>query len=189
MSEPPRGASRALLVAPAHLLPAMMQLIEREAAHARAGRAAGITAKLNGLSDPDIVRALYAASRDGVEIDLVVRGICTLRPGVRGLSDRIRVVSIVGRLLEHSRVYRFANGGDPKYVIGSADLRPRNLRRRVELLAPVTRVEDQRMLDDLLSRYVGDPTAWELGADGSYARRPGAADASTQEQLVRALSV
>ena len=173
-SEAPRHASRRLLVAPHHLLPGMLELIDREAAHARAGRPARITAKLNGLSDPDAVRALYRASGDGVEIDLVVRGICTLRPGVPGLSDRIRVVSIVGRFLEHSRVYRFENGGDPRYFIGSADLRPRNLRRRVELLAPIANVEHRRMLDRILSLYVNDPGGWELRADGSYAQRAGA---------------
>jgi polyphosphate kinase len=171
MSEPPRRPSRALLVAPTHLLPGVMELIDREAAHARAGRAARITAKFNGLSDPDVVRALYRAAHDGVEIDLVVRGICTLRPGVPGKSDRIRVVSVVGRFLEHSRIYRFDNGGAAKYFIGSADLRPRNLRRRVELLAPVVEPEHRAMLDRVLQRYVDDPTAWQLTADGTYVRR------------------
>ncbi|MBW8839690.1 MAG: RNA degradosome polyphosphate kinase, partial [Gemmatimonadetes bacterium] len=120
-SEAPRRTSRALLIAPSHLLNGILERIDREAAFARAGRPARITAKLNGLSDPDIVRALYRASRDGVDVDLVVRGIRTLRPGVPDLSDRIRVVSIVGRFLEHSRIYRFANGGEPSYFIGSAD--------------------------------------------------------------------
>ena len=180
-SEPPRRTSRALLVAPTHLLSAILERIDREAAFARAGRPARITAKLNGLSDPDIVRALYRASRDGVEVDLVVRGICTLRPGVPELSERIRVVSIVGRFLEHSRIYRFANGGDPRYFIGSADLRPRNLRRRVELLAPISDARHRRMLDDLLARYVSDPTGWDLQGDGSYKRRSGGI--GTQEAL------
>jgi len=180
-SEAPRRTSRALLIAPNHLLTGILERIDREAAYARAGRPARITAKLNGLSDPDIVRALYRASRDGVEVDLVVRGICTLRPGVPDLSDRIRVVSIVGRFLEHSRIYRFANGGDPRYFIGSADLRPRNLRRRVELLAPITDGRHRRLLDDLLARYVSDPTGWELQGDGSYKRRSGGV--GTQESL------
>ena len=173
MSEPPRRRSRALLVAPHHLLPAVLERIDREAAHARAGREARITAKLNGLSDPDIVRALYRASRDGVEIDLIVRGICTLRPGVPGRSERIRVQSIVGRFLEHSRIYRFANGGDPRYFIGSADLRPRNLRRRVELLVPIVNAQHRRMLDAILELYTADPTAFELQPDGSYSQRAG----------------
>ncbi|HEY6827487.1 MAG TPA: polyphosphate kinase 1, partial [Gemmatimonadaceae bacterium] len=180
-SEPPRRTSRALLVAPTHLLSGILERIDREAAFARAGRPARITAKLNGLSDPDIVRALYRASRDGVEVDLVVRGICTLRPGVPELSERIRVVSIVGRFLEHSRIYRFANGGDPRYFIGSADLRPRNLRRRVELLAPISDGRQRRMLDDLLARYVSDPTGWDLQGDGTYKRRSGGI--GTQEAL------
>jgi polyphosphate kinase len=166
LSEPPQRVSRALLVAPHHLLPGILEQIERESAHARAGRPARITAKFNGLSDPEVVRALYRASRDGVQIDLIVRGICTLVPGVPGRSDRIRVVSAVGRFLEHSRIYRFANGGDVRYFIGSADLRPRNLRRRVELLVPI-RAEAQRVaLDDLMSRYLNDPTVWQLGPEG-----------------------
>jgi len=180
-SEAPRRTSRALLIAPSHLLTGILERIDREAAFARAGRPARITAKLNGLSDPDVVRALYRASRDGVDVDLVVRGICTLRPGVPDLSDRIRVVSIVGRFLEHSRIYRFANGGEPRYFIGSADLRPRNLRRRVELLAPITDGRHRRMLDDLLARYVSDPTGWDLQGDGTYKHRSGGV--GTQESL------
>lgn len=172
-SEPPRREARAILVAPHHLLPVMLQRIDREAAHARAGRPARITAKFNGLSDSEVVRALYRASEDGVEIDLVVRGICTLRPGVPGRSSRIRVMSVVGRFLEHSRIYRFENGGDPRYYIGSADLRPRNLRRRVELLTPIREEQHRRRIDSVLSSYVGDPTAWDLGADGEYVQRRG----------------
>jgi polyphosphate kinase len=174
-------------VAPHHLLPAILEHIDREAAHARAGREARITAKLNGLSDPDVVRALYRASRDGVEIDLVVRGICTLRPHVTGRSERIRVESIVGRFLEHSRVYRFANGGDPRYFIGSADLRPRNLRRRVELLVPIANPRHRRLLDTILELYTADPTAFELQADGSYSPRAGNG-ASAQTTLSRGSS-
>lgn len=188
-SEAPRHPSRRLLVAPHHLLPGILELIDREAAHARAGRPARIVAKLNGLSDPDAVRALYRASADGVEIDLAVRGICTLRPGVARLSERIRVVSIVGRFLEHSRIYRFENGGDPRYYIGSADLRPRNLRRRVELLAPITTPEHRRMLDRVLALYVDDSSGWDLRPDGSYAQRAGAGKpaqaALTDDLLVR----
>lgn len=173
MSGPPRRPSRAVLVAPSHLLTGVIEMIDREAGHARAGRPARITAKLNGLSDPDVVRALYRASQDGVEIDLVVRGVCTLRPGVPGRSERIRVGSIVGRFLEHSRIYRFANGGDAKYFIGSADLRPRNLRRRVELLVPIADAAHRAMLDQVLGLYVNDPTGWTLMADGAYVWRGG----------------
>jgi polyphosphate kinase len=182
-SAAPRRAKQALLVAPQHLLPAIVEQIDREAAHARAGRPAGITAKVNGLSDPDVVRALYRASNDGVEIDLVVRGICTLRPGIPARSERVRVRSIVGRFLEHSRIYRFANGGSPRYFIGSADLRPRNLRRRVEVLVPIDDTDQRRRLDEILALYLDDPTAWELRSDGSYEPR-GGADGSAQETLI-----
>ncbi len=183
VSAAPRRTKQALLVAPQHLLPAIVEQIDREAAHARAGRPAGITAKVNGLSDPDVVRALYRASNDGVKIDLVVRGICTLRPGIPARSERMRVVSIVGRFLEHSRIYRFANGGSPRYFIGSADLRPRNLRRRVEVLVPIDDPEQRRRLDEILALYVDDPTAWELRSDGSYEPR-GGAEGSAQETVI-----
>jgi len=183
-SDAPRRPSEALLVAPHHLLPGILRRIEREAQHARAGNPARIVAKLNGLSDPDVVRALYRAARDGVEIDLIVRGICTLRPSVVGRSERIRVISVVGRFLEHSRIYRFANAGAPEYFIGSADLRPRNLRRRVEVLVPVQAAEHRRRIDDALDLYLNDPTAWQLGVDGEYTQRDGRGS-STQETLSR----
>jgi polyphosphate kinase len=181
-SAAPRRPSAELLVAPHHLLPGILRRIEREAQHARAGHSARVVAKLNGLSDPDVVRALYRAARDGVEIDLIVRGICTLRPGVVGRSERIRVISVVGRFLEHSRIYRFDNAGAPEYFIGSADLRPRNLRRRVEVLVPVESPDHRRRLDEALELYLMDPTAWELGVDGEYTRRDERGK-STQERL------
>jgi polyphosphate kinase len=169
-SQPPRTPFRALLVSPLGLLPRLLELIEREAAHARAGRGGSIRAKLNGLADPDLVAALYRASQAGVDIELVIRGICTLRPGVVGLSERIRVVSILGRFLEHARIYRFRNAGEPEYFIGSADWRPRNLRRRVEVVAPVLNSAARKRLDALLDKELSDPDGWELLADGSYAR-------------------
>jgi len=172
-ARPPQGLQHGALVAPHQLLPAIVDRIEREAAHARAGRPARITIKANGLSDPEVVRALYRASEAGVTIDLVVRGICTLRPGVPGRSTRIRVISVVGRFLEHSRVYRFENGGAPEFFIGSSDLRPRNLRRRVELLVPVLGEDHRATLDHVLALYLADATAWELGADGHYRQRTG----------------
>jgi polyphosphate kinase len=183
-SRPPQRLSRGALVAPHQMLPALLAQIACEAAHARAGRPAGITLKVNGLSDAEVVRALCRASRDGVPVDLVVRGVCTLRPGVPGMSEGVRVVSVVGRLLEHSRVYRFANGGEPRYYIGSADLRPRNLRRRVELLVPVRDPACQGALDELLALYLRDPTAWELTATGAYRRRDWGG-AGAQETLMR----
>jgi polyphosphate kinase len=167
-SRAPGAALRRLLVAPEHLLPALLERIGREAAHARAGRTARIRAKLNGLDDPEIIRALYEASQAGVEIDLVVRGLCTLKPGVAGLSDRIRIRSIIGRFLEHARIYHFADNGADEYLIGSADWRSRNLRRRVEVLATVLDPASRARLDLILTRDLEDPSAWVLHPDGRY---------------------
>ena len=172
-SHAPQVQLRHLLVAPTTLLERVLALIDRETEHARAGRGgpARIRAKLNALSDSTVIQALYRASQAGVEVDLVVRGICTLRPGVPGLSERIRVVSILGRFLEHARIYHFANGGDAEeYYIGSADWRPRNLRRRVEVVAPVFDVAARRTLDDILTRELTAPTSWLLRPDGGYDR-------------------
>jgi len=159
-----------LLVAPTDMLERILALIDREAEHARAGRPARIRAKLNALSDSTVIQALYRASQAGVAIDLVVRGICTLRPGVPGLSERIRVVSILGRFLEHARIYHLANGAPDaeEYYIGSADWRPRNLRRRVEVLAPVYDPAARRRLDTVLTAELATPNAWLLRADGGY---------------------
>src|SRR4029453_638997 len=123
-----------LLVAPVDLAEHMIMLIGREADHARRGRPARIIAKMNGLLDANLVRELYRASQAGVEIDLIVRGICALKPGVRGVSDRIRVRSILGRFLEHSRIFYFSNAGAEEIYVGSADWMPRNLYERVEVL-------------------------------------------------------
>ena len=171
-SRPPHGGLRHLLVAPADLLDRLLAMIEREAVHARAGRRARIRAKLNGLADSTVAQALYKASQAGVDVDLVVRGICTLRPGVPGLSERIRVVSILGRFLEHARIYHFANGGDDgeEYYIGSADWRPRNLRRRVEVVVPVFDPAARRTLDGILTAELTAPAAWLLRPDGGYDR-------------------
>ena len=169
-----------LLSAPDHLLRELLARIARETANARAGLEASITIKVNGLADREVVRALYRASQAGVTIDLIVRGICTLRPGVSGQSETVRVLSVVGRLLEHSRVYRFANGGEPEYLVGSSDLRPRNLRRRVEVLVPVTDAAHRAQLDRLLQRYLDDATAWELDETGAYRWRSGASGAQAQ---------
>jgi polyphosphate kinase len=144
-----------------------------------AGPGAGrITMKMNSLVDPELIEELYAASQAGVEIDLIVRGICCLSPGVPGLSDNVRVRSIVGRYLEHSRIYRFANGdgpGRPRVLIGSADLMPRNLDRRVEVLTPVVDPDLQARLDEVLEvERADDVLAWTLDADGRWTRaRPG----------------
>ncbi|HET7457378.1 MAG TPA: polyphosphate kinase 1 [Gemmatimonadaceae bacterium] len=166
---------RKLLVAPANMRARFLELIEREAAHARSGRPARIVAKMNALVDAETIAAIYRASQAGVDVDLLVRGICCLRPGVPGVSDRVRVVSIIGRFLEHSRLFYFRNGGDEEYYIGSADWMPRNFDRRVEAIAPV---EDQALhprLRALLNVCLSDNRqAWELAADGTYTqRRPG----------------
>ena len=169
-SRAPDGLQHGALVAPVQLLPSVLALIERETRHAAAGRVAAITIKVNGLSDAEVVRALYCASQAGVIVRLIVRGICTLRPGVDGMSSNITVVSVVGRFLEHSRIYRFENGGAPEYFIGSSDLRPRNLRRRVELLVPVQDASHREQLDEILQLYLADGTGWTLASDGQYRR-------------------
>lgn len=172
-SRAPLQLTRGCLISPKQLLPELVARIEREAAHARAGRGGHIRMKLNGLSEPDVVTALFRASQDGVRVELVVRGVCTLRPGVPGVSDTISVLSVLGRFLEHARVFAFANAGAPEYFIGSADLRPRNLRRRVELLVPVRDRGCRAQLETLLDVYLSDPTAWELTTAGAYVRRHG----------------
>jgi polyphosphate kinase len=170
-SRPPESPFRRLLVAPTSLLPRFLELIDREARHAREGRGGRIRAKLNGLADAEVIMALYRAAQAGVEIDIAARGLCRLRPGVPGLSERIRVISVMGRFLEHARIFHFANGGAPEYYIGSADWRPRNLRRRVEVVTPVQHPPVQRRLDWILTTEFADPTAWELRPDGHYERR------------------
>jgi polyphosphate kinase len=188
----PAALPREALVAPHQLRTALLDRIARETANAQAGRRSGITAKVNALADREMVRALYTASQAGVPVDLVVRGICTLRPQIPGLSEHIRVVSVVGRFLEHSRVYRFHNDGDPEYLIGSSDLRPRNLRRRVELLVPVIAPAQQQQLDELLACYLNDPSAWQLHADGQYSKVGGAGVSAQQhyaQEGARALPV
>lgn len=165
---PPPALPHGALVAPHQLLTGLLERIEREIEHARAGKPARITIKINGLGDREMVHAFERASQAGVQVELIVRGICTLRPGVAGVSERIRVTSIVGRLLEHSRIYRFENDGNPEYLIGSSDLRSRNLRRRVEVLVPVPGALFQSQLDGILQAYLRDGTAWELASDGEY---------------------
>ena len=163
-----------LLVAPITLADGVIELIKREAQNAKAGKPASIIAKMNGLIDRRTVEALYAASQAGVEIDLIVRGMCSLRPGVKGLSERIRVRSIVGRFLEHSRIFCFANGGDEEIYCGSADWMPRNLVERCEVLFPVTQPDLKRRLrDEILKAYLDDNVkARLLQPDGEYIRAP-----------------
>jgi polyphosphate kinase len=161
-----------LLVAPRLMRDALNDLIQGEI---DAGPGQGrITMKMNSLVDPGMIDELYRASQAGVEIDLIVRGICCLTPGVPGLSETIRVRSIVGRYLEHSRIFRFHNGlgtGHPLHLMGSADLMPRNLDRRVEVLTPVSDIGLQGRLDELLDLQLRDDVlAWTLGSDGRWTR-------------------
>ena len=163
---------RQVLIAPAHLRDGILAEIERTIEAHREGRHARIAMKMNSLVDRRCIRALYEASQAGVPVDLNIRGICCLRPGVPGVSENIRVVSIVGRFLEHSRIYAFERGDTRTVYIGSADLMPRNLDTRVELLAPVRDDALRADLLDTLERCFADNTnAWELGQDGTWTRR------------------
>jgi len=162
---------RKLLVSPVNLREKLTEMIERETGHAKAGRPARIVAKLNRLADASIIESLYEASQAGVSIDLIVRGICMLRPGVAGLSENIRVRSIVGRFLEHSRIMCFANDGNEELYIGSADWMVRNLNHRVEVVCPVYEPELRDYLKNVLDVYLRDNVnARELSADGFYKR-------------------
>jgi len=167
-----RGAHyRKILVAPNFLRKRVIELIERTAERHTARRPGRITLQMNSLVDAECIRALYQASQAGVEIDLIVRGICRLRPGVPGVSDSIRVRSIIGRFLEHSRIWNFTNGRRSEYYIGSADLMPRNLDLRVEVVTPVTDPDLTGRLQEILDVMLADNTqAWELLEDGSWHR-------------------
>jgi polyphosphate kinase len=163
---------RKLVVAPSRMQTFMIEKIDQEIAHQAAGRGGRILAKMNGLLEPAIVQALYRASQAGVRIDLVCRGICALRPGLTGVSDNIRVISVVDRFLEHSRIFFFGNGGDPQVYIGSADWMDRNLSRRVEVVWPIEQPDlKQRLIREVLATTLADTAkARELLPDGSYRR-------------------
>jgi polyphosphate kinase len=189
----PAVGLRRLLQSPFTLHAGVLARIEREAGHARAGHPARIVAKMNALSEPEVVRALYRASQAGVRIDLIVRGACCLRPGVPGVSENIRVRSIVGRFLEHSRVYWFANGGDAELFCASADWLERNLLYRIEACFPILDPAlAERVKSEALDNYLADNVdAWELQADGEYLRRspaPGEAPHSAQAALLAKLA-
>ncbi|HUR92195.1 MAG TPA: polyphosphate kinase 1 [Gemmatimonadaceae bacterium] len=179
---------RKLLVAPANMRSRFLEMIDREVTFARAGKPARIIAKMNALVDEEIINALYAASQEGVEIDLIVRGICCLRPQLPGVSDRIRVTSIVGRFLEHSRIWYWENGGEPEYYFGSPDWMPRNLDRRVECAVPIEDSTLHPRMKALLETCLADNRqAWELRPDGTYEQRlPGAeAERATHRILLQ----
>jgi len=161
-----------LLVAPLTMAESFLRLIRREQEHAQAGRPAHIVAKMNALLEPSIIQALYQASQAGVEIDLIIRGLCILRPAVKGLSERIRVRSIVGRFLEHSRIFHFANGGDAEIYLGSADWMPRNLFERCEVVFPVRDPAAlARIHNEILPAYMADTVKARVQQpDGNFQR-------------------
>ncbi|MDR1075388.1 MAG: polyphosphate kinase 1 [Xanthomonadaceae bacterium] len=182
-----------LLQSPFSMHKGVILRIKRETRHARAGYPARIIAKMNALNEPQVIQALYAASQAGVQIDLIVRGACTLRPGVAGFSDNIRVRSIVGRFLEHSRVYWFGNAGKPELFCASADWLERNLLRRIETFFPILNPAlAQRVYDETLQNYLEDNLdAWELDASGAYAKlrpKPGRNPHSAQGTLLAELA-
>jgi polyphosphate kinase len=164
---------RSLLVSPLNLREGLLARIKKETDFALKGKKARIIFKVNSLVDPEVIDALYAASQAGVKVDLIVRGVCCLRPRVKGISDHIHVISIIGRFLEHSRVYYFENGGTADVLIGSADIMRRNLDRRIEVLVPVRSKKHKKYLrDDLLEICLEDTFgAWELQSDGNYLKR------------------
>ncbi|HAS51052.1 MAG TPA: polyphosphate kinase 1 [Gammaproteobacteria bacterium] len=174
----PKRNYRKLLPAPKVLKPALLAKIDREIGHANAGKPALIQFKMNALEDKEVTAALYQAAQAGVKVDLIVRDTCRLRPGIPGISDTVRVISIVGRFLEHTRIFHFRNGGNEEYFIGSADCMKRNLESRVEVVAPVDTPELQRELQQILDVQLNDRrSAWEMQPDGSYLQRtPGEGD-------------
>ena len=168
----PRRTFRTLLLAPRHLKKALLEKIAREVEqHTANGGGGHLQFKMNALEDPDIVSALYAASQAGVKIELIIRDSCRLRPGLAGQSETVRIISVVGRFVEHSRIYYFHNGGKEEYYIGSADAMKRNLETRVELLCPVAAPDAVRDVRTLLDSYLADRySVWEMQSDGSYLR-------------------
>ncbi|MFV1959644.1 MAG: polyphosphate kinase 1, partial [Planctomycetota bacterium] len=168
----PKRNYHALLPAPKVAKPAVLERVDREIRHQAAGGEGRIQIKVNALTDVTVIRALYRASQAGVAVDLVVRDSCRLRPGIPGLSENVRVVSVVGRFLEHARIWYFRNGGEEEYYIGSADAMRRNLEDRVEILAPVHDAGLREDLRRILDLQLGDGrSAWEMQPDGSYVQR------------------
>ena len=184
----PAFATAELVKAPDQLKPRILHLIQREREHALCGRPSGIVAKMNSLLDTPVIEALYDASCAGVPVELIVRGICTLVPGVEGLSENIRVTSIVGRHLEHARAFRFENGGSPEVYLSSADWMPRNLDKRVELMFPVKDAACRRAVENVLSLQLEDnQKSWLMQSDGSYTRKEvgGSGPVNVQETLLK----
>jgi polyphosphate kinase len=181
----PRRKYTKLLVAPKMLKQSLLEKIEREIAIQGGGGRGHIQWKLNALEDVDIVRSLYRASQRGVTIDLIVRDTCRLRPNVSGVSSTIKVVSVIGRFLEHERIYYFHNNGRPEYYLGSADAMQRNLEKRVEVLIPVEDSRLQAELRHILDTQLSDQRgAWDMLPDGSYVQRAGMGAKHSQQQLI-----
>ncbi|MDQ6959746.1 MAG: RNA degradosome polyphosphate kinase, partial [Mariprofundaceae bacterium] len=183
-----------MIQAPFDLHRALLDHIDREIEVASSGGAGRILAKMNGLEDTEVIDALYRASQAGVKIDLIVRGVCCLRPGVKGLSDHIRVRSVLGRFLEHARIFYFGNGGKPEVFCSSADWLIRNLHKRVETAFPVLNFRlKRRVTREGLRYYLKDnASAWRLKNDGSYVRihpRAGQSGFNAQETLLEDLAV
>jgi polyphosphate kinase len=175
-----QSAYRKLLVSPVNAREQFVGLIQQEMTNAQRGLTGRIVAKMNSLVDPATIANLYQASQAGVKIDLIVRGMCCLRPGVEGLSENIRVVSIIGRFLEHSRIYYFFNGGEEQVLIGSADWMTRNLDRRVEAIVPVEDPDIAKDLHEILGIMLADNRqAWDLQSNGSYIQRQAPAGGET----------
>jgi len=178
-------ALRRLIESPFSMHATMLAKIDREAQHALAGRPGRIIAKMNALLDPQAIQALYRASIAGVQIDLIVRGTCALKPGVPGVSDNIRVRSIIGRFLEHPRAFFFANGDEPELFCSSADWMERNFFRRVEIAFPILDAEPRaRILEDLELYLRDDAGAWLLGPDGTWTRAESAGKAPVSAQAL-----
>jgi len=161
---------RHLLVSPFNMRERMVEMLDREIEHQKAGRGGYVRIQMNGLADRRMIHALYRAAAAGVRIEMAVREICCLRPGIPGVSESVSVVSLLGRFLQHSRIFRFENAGNPEYYIGSADWRPRNLSKRVEVVTPVRDPQHRRLLDQELDNVLKNPDAWTLQPDGSYSR-------------------
>jgi len=187
LTSPTRVATmQKILQSPFTLHEALLEKTRREIEFARQGAPARIIAKLNALIEPRIIQTLYHAAMSGVKIDLIVRGICALRPGIRGISENITVRSIVGRFLEHSRVYYFHNGGNPEIYCASADWMERNFFRRIEVCFPIERKQHRdRIVEDLETYLADNEQAWLLGPDGRYERAvPGDAPAASAQSIL-----
>jgi polyphosphate kinase len=183
----PDATFKSLLVSPGSVRQGLTDRIEREIAHKEAGKEAKISLKVNSIVDEQIIDALYRAGQAGVEVEILVRGMCALRPGVPGLSESIKVRSVLGRYLEHSRVFSFANGGDPEYFIGSADMMHRNLDRRVEALVRVVQPDHIKDLASMFDLAMSDETSsWRLGQDGNWTRHKTPID--VQDETMREIS-